>query len=145
MTIRSLTLVALVSALVAGCPKKEAPVVPDAGPPPPPEPSAPQITELAPIEDDSGPPSDAAAEAGKKKWGGGGGYNTNQLKIKQCCNTIRAQAKVLGASPEAFQLNALAMQCDAFAAQVGPQGSAPELNQLREILKTAKLPVGCQM
>ena len=144
MTVRSLTLVALVSTLVAGCPKKEAPVVLDAGSPPPSEPSAPQITELAPIEDDSGPPSDAAAEAGRK-WHGGGGYSANQLKIKQCCNTIRAQAKVLGASPEAFQLNALAMQCDVFATQVGPQGNAPELNQLREILKTAKLPVGCQM
>jgi hypothetical protein len=145
MTIRSLAVVALsvfIGALVAGCPKKEAPVVQEAGPPPTPEPSAPQVTELAPIEDDSGPATDAASEAGKK-WSGGG-YNANQLKIKGCCNAIRTEAKTLGSSPEAFQLNALSLQCDAFAAQMGAQGSAPELNQLRQILKTAKVPLACQ-
>jgi hypothetical protein len=147
MTIRSLAVVALagfVGALLAGCPKKEAPVVQDAGPPPAPEPSAPQVTELAPIEDDGGPAADAASEAGKKWGGGGGGYNANQLKIKGCCNAIRTEAKTLGSSPEAFQLNALSLQCDAFAAQMGAQGSAPELNQLRQILKTAKVPLACQ-
>jgi hypothetical protein len=147
MTVRSLVLVALGAfgaALVAGCPKKEAPVVQEAGPPPAPEPTAPQITELAPLEDDSGPPADAASEAGKK-WRAGGGSSANQLKIKECCNAIRTQAKTIGASPEAFQLNALAVQCDAFAAQMGAQGNAPELNQLRQILKTAKVPLACQM
>jgi hypothetical protein len=147
MTTRSLAALAFsmfVAALVAGCSKKEAPVPQEAGPPPAPEPSAPQVTELAPIEDDSGPPGDAAPEAGKK-WGGGGGYNANQLKIKGCCNAIRTEAKALGpSSPEAFQLNALSLQCDAFAAQMGAQGSAPELNQLRQILKTAKVPLACQ-
>ena len=86
---------------------------------------------------------DAAPEAGKKL--GGGGYNGNQLKIKACCNAMRAQAKQMGASPEAFQINALAAQCDMFVTQVGPQGNAPELNQLREILKSIKLPSACQM
>ncbi len=84
-------------------------------------------------------------EAGKKPSGGGGGYNTNQLKIKECCNAMRAQAKSLGSSPEGFQINALAAQCDMFATQVGPAGNAPELNQLRQILKSVKLPSACQM
>src|ERR1700677_924096 len=144
MTIRRFALAALVATWVAGCPKKEAPVVVDAAPPPAPEPTPPAVTELAPLEDDSGPPVDAATEAGKK-WHGGAATNANQIKIKECCNAIRAQAKVLGSSPEAFQLNALSLQCDAFAAQMGAAGSAPELNQLRQILKTAKVPVACQM
>lgn len=58
---------------------------------------------------------------------------------------MRAQAKQMGASPEAFQINALAAQCDMFVTQVGPAGNAPELNQLREILKSIKLPSACQM
>jgi hypothetical protein len=147
MTLRSLGVVAvgaLVAALVAGCPKKEAPLVQEAGPPPAPEPTAPPITELQPLEDEAGAPGDAAAEAGKRWSGGGGGYNANQLKIKACCGTLRTQAKALGSSPEAFQLNALALQCDAFATQMGAQGNAPELNQLRQILKTAKVPLACE-
>jgi hypothetical protein len=57
---------------------------------------------------------------------------------------MRAQAKQLGSSPEAFQINAFAGQCDVFAAQVGPQGTAPELAQLRQLLKSIKLPSACQ-
>jgi hypothetical protein len=129
--------------LVMGCPKKE-PAVEDAGAPPPPPSSAPTVTELAPLGDDGGPDADAAPEAGKKA-SGGGGLNTNQLKIKECCNAMRAEAKSMGSSPEAFQVNALAAQCDAFAVQVGPAGNAPELAQLRAILKSVKLPTACQM
>jgi hypothetical protein len=128
--------------LVLGCPKKE-PAVEDAGAPPPPPASTPTVTELAPLSDDGGPDADAAPEAGKKP--SGGGYNANQLKIKECCNAMRAQAKALGSSPEGFQINALAAQCDMFATQVGPAGNAPELNQLRQILKSVKLPSACQM
>ena len=127
--------------LVLGCPKKE-PMVEDAAPPPPPAVS--EVTELAPLTDDGGPDADAAPEAGKK-LGGGGGYNSNQLKIKACCSAMRAQAKQMGSSPEAFQINALAAQCDMFVTQVGPAGNAPELAQLREILKSIKLPSACQM
>jgi hypothetical protein len=130
--------------LVMGCPKKE-PAVEDAGAPPPPPSSAPTVTELAPLSDDGGPDAaDAAPEAGKKP-SGGGGLNTNQLKIKECCTAMRAQAKSLGSSPEAFQINALAAQCDQFVTQVGPAGNAPELAQLRAILKSVKLPTACQM
>jgi hypothetical protein len=142
---RTLTFVAFtafVPVLVMGCPKKE-PVVEDAGAPPPPT-SAPTVTELAPLTDDGGPDAaDAAPEAGKKP--SGPGYNANQMKIKACCNAMRAQAKAMGGSPEAFQINALAAQCDMFATQVGPAGNAPELNQLRQILKSLTLPSACQM
>ena len=47
------------------------------------------------------------------------------------------------ASPEAFQLTAVAAQCDVFAKQVGPAGNAPELNQLRQVLRSVKLPGAC--
>ncbi len=105
--------------------------------------STPEVTELAPLIDDAGTD---AAEPGPKKLtgGGGGGANANQLKIKQCCNAMRSQAKQLGSSPEANQLIAFGMQCDMMAAQVGPQGTAPEFSQLRAVLKSLKLPAACQ-
>jgi hypothetical protein len=124
-----------IPAALIGCPKKAAPVE-DAGAPPPA--STPSVTELAPLVEEAGP--DAAPEAAPKKWGGGG-YNSNQLKIKECCNAMRAQAKQMGNSPE---MTAAAMQCDAIAAQVGPSGTAPEFAQLRAILKSIKLPSACQ-
>jgi hypothetical protein len=128
-------------ALLLGCPKKPAPVEepkPEAAAPAP----TPEVTELAPLVDEAGV---AGFDAGPKKMaGGGGGANANQLKIKQCCSAMRAQAKQLGASPEANQLTAFAMQCDMIATQVGPTGSAPEFNQLRAVLKSLKLPAACQ-
>jgi hypothetical protein len=143
---RSLTFLAfstIFPLLVMGCPKKE-PAVEDAGAPPPPPASTPSVTELAPLGDDGGPDAaDAAAEAGKKY--SGGGLNANQSKIKACCTAMRAQAKALGSSPEAFQINALAAQCDMFVTQVGPAGNAPEMAQLRQILKSVKLPSACEM
>jgi hypothetical protein len=142
-TLTFLAFTTFVPVLVMGCPKKE-PMVEDAEPPAPA--SAPTVTELVPLADDAGPDADAAPEAGKKPSGGGGGYNANQTKIKACCNAMRAQAKTLGpSSPEGFQINALAAQCDSFATQVGPAGNAPELNQLRQILKSLTLPSACQM
>ena len=133
-----------VPVLVMGCPKKEPAVVEEAAAPPPPA-SAPTVTELMPLTDDAGPDaSDAAPEAGKKV-SVGPVYNPNQLKIKQCCNAMRAQATAMGTSPEAFQIKALAAQCDVFVTQVGPQGNAPELSQLRQILQSVKLPTACQM
>jgi hypothetical protein len=131
----------VISLLVMGCPKKAVPPVEDAEPPPPA--SAPTVTELAPLTDiaDAG---DAAAEAGPKKWTGPA-LNPNQMKIAACCNGMRTQAKTVGLqSPEGFQLNAAAAQCDVFAKQVGPQGTAPEFAQIRQLLKTVKLPSACQ-
>jgi hypothetical protein len=125
---------------VLGCPKKPQPVVEDAAPPPPATSSGPLV--LAPLEDDAGDAGDGdAADAHPK--GSGPGLNPNQLKIKACCNSMRAQAKQMGASPEAFQMNTLAAQCDQIAAQVGPAGNAPEFAQLRQILKSVKLPSAC--
>ena len=141
-TLTFLAFTTFVPVLVMGCPKKE-PMVEDAAPPAPA--STPTVTELVPLADDGGPDADAEPEAGKKPHGGGGGYNANQLKIKACCNAMRAQAKQMPGSPEAFQINALAAQCDSFATQVGPAGNAPELNQLRQILKSLTLPSACQM
>jgi hypothetical protein len=124
---------------VMGCPKKQPPVV-DAGEPPPA--TSTSVAELAPLVDDAGDEGDGAPEGGPKKWTGPGG-NPNQARIQACCNAMRSQAKTLGASPEAFQLNAVAAQCDVFAKQVGPAGNAPELNQLRQVLRSVKLPGAC--
>jgi hypothetical protein len=126
--------------LAMGCPKKAPPPVQEAEAPPPA--STPTVTDIAPITDtdDAG---DAAPEAAAKKWTGPA-MNPNQAKIAACCNAMRAQAKQIGQSPEAFQINALAAQCDLFAKQVGPQGTAPEFAQLRAILKSVKLPSACQ-
>jgi len=123
-----------------GCPKKPPPVV-DAGEPPPP--ASTTVVDLAPLtDDDAGDAGDG--EAGPKKWTGTGtASNPNQVKIAACCNAMRAEAKKLGASPEAFQLNAVAAQCDQFARQVGPAGNAPEMNQARAILHSVKLPAAC--
>lgn len=125
---------------VLGCPKKQPPVV-DAGEPPPP-PAASSVTELAPLIEDAGEDVADVVEAGKK-WTGPG-VNANQAKIMACCGAMRAEARKLGASPEAFQLTAAAQQCDVFARQVGPAGNAPELNQLRQVLRSVKLPAACQ-
>jgi hypothetical protein len=125
--------------LVLGCPKKQ--------PPPPAEnpapASAPTVTELVPLTDtpDAG---DAAAEAATKKWVGPS-LTPNQMKIEACCAGMRAQAKTAGLqSPEGFQLNAAAVQCDTFAKQVGPHGTAPEFAQIRQLLQAVKLPAACQ-
>ena len=95
----------------------------DAGEPPPPASSS-GVTELAPLIEDARR-GGGAPEAGPKKWTGPG-VNPNQLRIQACCNAMRAQARTLGpGSPEGFQLNAIAGQCDVFAKQVGPAGNAP--------------------
>jgi hypothetical protein len=94
---------------------------------------------------DDGGDDGAVEAAAPKRWGGNAApYNANQARIKECCNAMRAQARQLGSSPESFQISSFAAQCDVFATQVGPQGTAPELAQLRQLLKTIKLPGACQ-
>ncbi len=138
---RALTFMAVMVAVptaLMGCPKKEeAPPVPEAAPPPA---STPEVTDLAPLTDDGGPEAEAAAP---KKYAGGGGMSANQLKIKACCNAMRTQAKAMGSSPEAFQVNAAAAMCDNVAAQVGASGNAPEFAQIRGMLKSITLPAAC--
>lgn len=129
---------------IIGCPEKKVPVAEEAAPPPAP-PSAPTVTELAPLVDDAGADADAAeAEAEAPKRRPGNPMTANQTKIKACCNAMRAQAKQLANSPEGYQLKTMADQCDMFVTQLGPQGAAPELSQFREILKSLKLPNVCQ-
>jgi hypothetical protein len=128
--------------LLMGCPKKQPPVA-DAGEPAPPA-SSTSVAELVPLTDDDAGDGAPEAAAGPKKWTGPGG-NPNQSKIQACCRAMRTEARTLGqGSPEAFQLNALAGQCDVFAKQVGPAGNAPELNQLRQVLRSVRLPSACQ-
>jgi hypothetical protein len=116
--------------VLLGCPKKPVPVE-DAGEPgPAPTPS---VTQLAALTDDGGDTSDAS-EGGPKKWTGPA-VNPNQQKIKACCNAMRATHDPM--------FMAVAMQCDALAAQVGPSGSDPAFAQLRAILKGNKLPGAC--
>jgi len=117
--------------LVLGCPKKPVPVE-DAGDTPPP--SAPSVTNLAPLTDDGGDEGGDASDGGRK-WGPGPNVNPNQMKIKACCNAMRAT------HDPTFM--AVAAQCDMLAAQVGPSGSDPAFAQLRAILKGAKLPGAC--
>ncbi|MDP9037119.1 MAG: hypothetical protein M3O50_20160 [Myxococcota bacterium] len=128
--------------LVMGCPKKQPVVELDAGGAPAPPAS---VTELAPLVDDAGDDAAEAAADSGRKWTGPG-MTSNQLKIQVCCNAMRAQAKQIGpSSPEGFQLNAVAAQCDQMAKQIGPLGTAPEFNQLRQLLKSVKLPSACQL
>jgi hypothetical protein len=140
-TIRKLSFYALAlsfPAILMGCPKKQPPVEDAGGPPPVAD--TPDVTVLQALTDDAG--DEGEAEAAPKKWTGPA-VNPNQLKIQACCSAMRAQAKQLGTSPEAYQITALAAQCDVFAKQVGPAGNAPEFNQLRAILKSVKLPAAC--
>jgi hypothetical protein len=125
-------------AALLGCPKKPPPVE-DAGAATAPA-EVPDVTVLQALVEDAG--DEGEAEAAPKKWTGTP-TNPNQQKIQACCTAMRGQAKQMGNSPEAFQVNALATQCDMFAKQVGPAGNAPEFNQLRAILKSVKLPAAC--
>ncbi len=115
--------------VLLGCPKKPVPVEDAGEPAPAPTPS---VTQLAALTDDGG--DDAADTAAPKKWNGPA-VNPNQMKIKACCNAMRATHDPT--------LMAVAMQCDALASQVGPSGSDPAFAQLRAILKGAKLPGAC--
>jgi hypothetical protein len=115
--------------VLLGCPKKPVPVEDAGEPAPAPTPS---VTQLAALTDDGG--DDASDATAPKKWNGPA-VNPNQMKIKACCNAMRATHDPT--------LMAVAMQCDALASQVGPSGSDPAFAQLRAILKGAKLPGAC--
>jgi hypothetical protein len=141
-TVLAVAVAVSVPAILLGCPKKAPPAVEDAGGAMPPPANTPEVTELAALTDDGGADADAAGAV--KRWTGGGGSNANQTKVKACCNAMRAQAKQIGNSPEAFQITALAAQCDAVAVQIGSQGNAPEFNQIRQMLRSIKLPAACQ-
>jgi hypothetical protein len=141
---RALFALCLASALplfLLGCPNKTPPVA-DAAPAPTPTPSQTE-TQLIPIEDDAG---GDAADAAKKYTGGGTGMNANQIRAKQCCNALRNQAKTMGNSPEAAQINQAAGFCDQAAMSLGPAagGQAPELAPMRAMLQGKTIPPVCQ-
>jgi hypothetical protein len=86
--------------------------------------------------DDAGPDVDAA-EAGKH-LGGGPAVNPNVARLKQCCAALSSQAKALGNSPEAGQLNVAAVTCNQFAAGLAPNANVPELAPFKQLLKSVK-------
>ena len=125
--------------LLAGCPKKETPVV-DAGPViavAPVEDSGPTV--LMPMDEDAG--WDAGYDAGKKATGPA--VNSNVARLKQCCAALATQGKSLGNSPEGAMIVAAGAQCNTMAAQAGPTGTAPELGTLRTILAGKTIPAAC--
>jgi hypothetical protein len=74
------------------------------------------------------------------KAGTGGG---NGGRLAQCCAQLAAEARRLGASPEAGLLLSAAAQCTVLANQAGPNGTAPELGALRAALAGRNLPAVC--
>lgn len=141
--ILGLGLVGLLPLVLLGCPKKEVPVVVDAAPAPTPTPIATE-TQLTPLEEDAGDDASDASDA-KPKWTGPAA-NPNQVRIKQCCNAIRGQAKSLGTSPEAAQLVQAAVMCDGISIAVTSTGAgqAPEFAPVRQMLTGKSIPPICQ-
>ncbi len=119
--------------------KKEQPVV-DAGPAPVPTPveTAPAV-DLQPEIVDAGAPD---ADAAPPKYNGPA-YNPNVARIRQCCAAIGAQAKTLGASPEAATLAGAAAQCNAAAAALQTNPNAPEMAMLKAALAGKSIPAVC--
>jgi len=128
--------------VLLGCPKKDPPVA-DAGPAPTPTPT-PSETALAPLVEDSGP-EDTGVDSGHKV-ATGPGLNANQLRVKQCCNAIRAQGKSLGTAPEAANFTNAAAMCDQLVPALGPGtgGNVPELAPVKTMLAGKTLPPLCQ-
>lgn len=81
-------------------------------------------------------------DKGAKPAGGGGGGG-NLARLRQCCAALAAEARRLGASPEAGVLNTAAAQCNALVTAAGPSGNAPELGALRTILAGRPVPAIC--
>jgi hypothetical protein len=131
-----------VSALVllAACKEPPAAATFDAAPAPVPTDAAPTV--LVPLDEDAGIVVDASRPPVRHA---GSGLTSNQARAKQCCNELRAQAKTLGASPEANILTGFAAQCDMVAMQMGPTsgGQAPEFGALRQLLKGHTIPGIC--
>jgi hypothetical protein len=134
---RALFAVAVLSAvpLLVACPKKETPVVIEAGPPPVVEEAGPTV--IAPLEElDAGVDADAAPP---KKFTGPA-VNPNTARIKQCCNALRAESKKQGNPPE---FGAVIGSCDQMAAAAGTTGNAPELGALKGLMAGRTMPAVC--
>jgi hypothetical protein len=83
--------------------------------------------------------TDPGLQAGKGAGGGGGSL----ARLQQCCAALGAEARRMGASPEAGLLLAAAAQCSALVASAGPSGNAPELGALRGALAGRSVPAVC--
>ena len=77
------------------------------------------------------------------KGAAGQGGNATVIRLRQCCAALGAEAKRLGASPEAGMIAAAAAQCNTLAAAAGPNGTAPELGALRSLLAGRNVPAIC--
>lgn len=135
-------IVAVVFALlpILGCPSKKPEVV-DAAPAAVPTPVAtPEPIELKPAEIEDAGIVDAAPDVKKPT---GPGVPANVANLRRCCGALAAQAKTLGASPEAGMILAAAATCNGLAGQAA-NGNAPELAPLKNMMKGKSIPPVCQ-
>lgn len=131
-------LLASFGTLGAACKKKEEPkpaVVPEPAPTPAPTP-APE-PELKPVVEEA---EDAGADVVIKKLSANA---VNVSRLKQCCAQLSAEAKKLGAAPEAAVLMGAAAQCNATAGSLGANASAPELGIIKNLLGGRTIPPVC--
>lgn len=82
-------------------------------------------------------------DPGLKAKPAGGAPSGNVGRLAQCCNALAAQAKALGASPEAGVLSSAAAQCLALVNAAGPSGNAPEMGVLKTLLAGRAVPAIC--
>lgn len=85
----------------------------------------------------------AISDPGLESKPGGGGGGGNLANLRACCNALSAQAKAMGASPEAGVIASAAAQCLALVAAAGPSGNAPELGALKTLLAGRNVPAIC--
>jgi len=137
---RTLFVLALVGVIptVASCQKKPEVVIVDAGPPPAPVETAAQLVAM---EEDAGV-ADADAEAGPVFRGPA--VNANIARVKACCNALASQAASQKNTPEGAMVMSAAAQCNAAAGHLAPNGTAPELAVMRQLLVGKTVPPLCQ-
>jgi hypothetical protein len=125
---------------VLGCPNKDK-GVPDAAPAVVAPVATPEPTqELKLAEPEDAGIVDAAPDVKKPT---GPGVPANVARLRQCCGALSAQARTLGASPEAGFLLGAANTCNMLAGQAG-SGNAPELAPLKNLLRGKTIPPVCQ-
>ncbi|MBX3208417.1 MAG: hypothetical protein KF764_25450 [Labilithrix sp.] len=93
---------------------------------------------VGPLSRDAGRPTEKAAAPAAKA-----APPSNLPRLRQCCGALSSEAKRLGSSPEAAQMNSAAAQCNALGAAAGPGGSVPENGTLRALLAGRTIPAAC--
>jgi hypothetical protein len=84
-----------------------------------------------------------AVIGGNKARPAASGGSNSLARLRECCNQLSAEARRLGASPEAGVLASAAAQCVATVNAAGPNGTAPELGLIRNLLAGRNLPAVC--